>query len=122
MVVQSVSRLPVAVFAVLLGVLPALRAGCDLNCGPRPVQPSGHCSNHSDPPADAPARSCGHDHNPTGTLVQGADAPFVRFVTVAAAVQVFALASFPDQPGSPSIQARLRATPPIESASLPLRL
>jgi hypothetical protein len=119
---QSVSRLLVAVFAVLLGVLPALRAGCDLNCGPRPVQPGGHCSNHSDPSGDAPARSCGHDHTSTGTVTQGAGAPFVRFMSVAAAVQVFSLPAFPDQAESSTIVAWLLATPPIESVSIPLRL
>ena len=119
---QSVSRLLVAVFAVLLGVLPALRAGCDLNCGPRPVQPGGHCSNHSDPPRDAPARSCGHDHSSTGTLVQGANTPFLRFVTAAPPGQVFVLPSFPDLVESTPILMWLRAAPPIESASIPLRL
>ena len=119
---QLVSRLLVAVFAVLLGVLPALRAGCDLNCGQRPVQPTGHCSNHTDPRRDAPARSCGHDHSSTGTLVQGATAPFVRFVTAAPPVQVFALPSFPDLVESTPILMWLRAAPPIESASIPLRL
>ena len=119
---QSVSRLLVTVFAVLLGVLPALRAGCDLDCGPRSAQPSGHCASHSDPPADPPVRSCGHDHSPTGTIVQLADASFVRFVPVAVVNQIFALPSSPDQAASPSIVEWLRAAPPIESAPLPLRL
>jgi hypothetical protein len=121
---QPVSRLAVALFAAVLGVLPALRAGCDLNCGARQVQPSGHCANHSQSPRHVPASQCGHDHSSTGTLTSGADATLGRMAVVAVPVPIFdvSVSTPQDHPVSLSIVHAVRATPPIGSSSLPLRI
>jgi hypothetical protein len=119
---QSVSRLLVLVFAAALGVLPALRAGCDLNCDRRSARPTGQCSNHSELPPHAPLNGCGHDHSWTGMLTHGMDASTNRLVAVATLVTFAKL----DQPLHQQVTLwtilSVLGAPPIAAPPLPLRI
>jgi hypothetical protein len=119
---QSVARLLVVVFAAFLGALPALRAGCDLDCGRHPLKPAGHCSNHSEPAGHAPTKDCGHDHASIGMPTHAVDASAKGILAIPASVPAVAIVLPVSQQVTLWTTTSVPGTSPGSSSSLPLRI
>ena len=123
------ARLSVLALIALVGLLPVLRASCDLACDSqqhRDLSAAGPCASHeqTDAPQPEPASNerCGHDHASIGAASTSAARSLAPPVMMAGSFPVYATADIAIEPPFAVVHVAARGTPGPLLHAIPLRI
>ena len=123
------ARLSVLALILLVGLLPVLRASCDLACDTQPrrdLAAADHCASReqTSAPRPEPASSdrCGHDHASIGAASTSAAPLPAPPVMTAGSLPVYAAADITIEPPIAMVHVAALGTPGPLLHALPLRI